>query len=103
MTHAPADHDAFVHVRNELRSLTRSLCRNFEQSITANIQKQFGDMPNPDSKHMQLIVTFTIVMVTRYILIKLRLQLLTSCFPAYSLMKIVPIYHHSLLAVLFPC
>ena len=30
------DHDAFAHVRNEL--LTRSLCHNFEQSITANIQ-----------------------------------------------------------------
>ena len=37
-THAQADHDAFVHVRNDLRSLTRSLRHNFEQSITANVQ-----------------------------------------------------------------
>ena len=37
MTHANSDYDAFVHVRNELGSLTRSLHRGFEQSITANI------------------------------------------------------------------
>ena len=37
-TRAQADHDAFVHVRNELRSLTRSLHCDFEKSITANIQ-----------------------------------------------------------------
>ena len=38
LSHAQSDHDAYVYIRNKLRSLTRTLRRNFEQSITANIQ-----------------------------------------------------------------
>ena len=38
MSCAKSDYDAFIHVRNELSSLTRSLCHGFEQCITANIQ-----------------------------------------------------------------
>ena len=41
MTRTQSDHDAFACVRNDLRLLTRSLRRNFEQSITA----QGGDTP----------------------------------------------------------
>ena len=37
MTRTQSDHDAFACVCNDLRLLTRSLRRNFEQSITANI------------------------------------------------------------------
>ena len=38
LSHAQRDHDAYVYIRNKLRSLTRTSHRNFEQSITANIQ-----------------------------------------------------------------
>ena len=37
-TRAQTDHDAFVCTRNELRSSTRSLRHDFEQSITANVK-----------------------------------------------------------------
>ena len=62
--HAQRDHDAYVYIRNKLRSKIRTLCHNFEQSITAIfkvILKHFGDTLSLTQTGMHKFMT---VMVT---------------------------------------
>lgn len=99
-THAQADYHAFVHVRNELRSLTRSLHHNFEQSITANVQRNPKVFWWYAKSRLKTQTTYCDIQDSDGNLLHSDTAKATAFNQFFSSMKIVPIYHHFLFLML---